>query len=171
MGIRDAMNQHPSVTVGAVAGLLIVTVTMLTIQLWSPPAARPPRSAFFSDDNGVTFFADDWLQIAPFEHNGKQAVAAHVFEPKSGQRFVGYLERSRDDAAKTSIMDARKTLYATLNGQIVASPDTTQIENIRENSQVKRPTDTEWVPANSPEAARVYDLKPTDGEYPAEVYP
>ena len=40
-----------------------------------------PTSGYFSDDDGKTYFQDDASKIAPFDHNGKQAVSAYLFRP------------------------------------------------------------------------------------------
>jgi hypothetical protein len=50
-------------------------------------------SAFYTDDNGKTFFKDDVDKLPPFSHNGKQAYRCDVFEDGRGKQFVGLVYR------------------------------------------------------------------------------
>jgi len=55
--------------------------------------ANRPKN-YFTDDDGVTFFAAPADTIAPFQHSGREAVAAQVFRcGEYGEPFVGYLEK------------------------------------------------------------------------------
>jgi hypothetical protein len=50
-------------------------------------------SAFYTDDNGKTFFKDERYKVVPFDHNGKQAYRADVFQCRDGKQFVGLMYR------------------------------------------------------------------------------
>lgn len=49
--------------------------------------------AFYSDDDGVTWFVDSADKIMPFDHNGKPAVGAAVCAGPDGKQSVAYLMR------------------------------------------------------------------------------
>ncbi len=58
-----------------------------------------PTQAYYSVDDGQTFFADDINLVPPFEKDGKMAVRAHVFTCDGGKTpFVAYLERYTPEA-------------------------------------------------------------------------
>ena len=48
--------------------------------------------AYYSDDDGQTYFKDSVYKFPPFDHGGKTVVQA-VLAESNGHRFVGYLMR------------------------------------------------------------------------------
>jgi hypothetical protein len=55
---------------------------------------RVPAQAYYTIDDGQTYFADDINKVPPFEHEGREAVRAHVFTCDGGRTtFVAYLEK------------------------------------------------------------------------------
>lgn len=97
MGFRDSLNNNPGVTTGATVGIIVV---MLGVIVWrligadTSSYAPPSTKAFFSDDDGATFFVDERTKVPPFDHNGKTAYAAEVFTCDGGKTlFVGWLRR------------------------------------------------------------------------------
>src|SRR5690348_13994130 len=61
------------------------------------PAAK---TAFYTDDNGKTFFKDDVGKLPPFDHNGKKAYRCDVFEDSKGKQFVGLLYRYTENGRR-----------------------------------------------------------------------
>jgi hypothetical protein len=61
----------------------------------SRPRGNTETRAYFSDDDGGSFFSDSLAKLPPFDHGGNQAVAAAVFRclGSGGPPFIGYLER------------------------------------------------------------------------------
>lgn len=91
MGVREKLNDG---RVGVTAGVAM-TVVAVAIGVWYlKPAARPdPYSANYSDDDGQTYFQDSVFKFPPFDHNGKTAVMAELYQDSQGHRFVGFLLR------------------------------------------------------------------------------
>ena len=91
MSLRESLNRHPALGIGAVCVLLVsaVVVWACTAQ-WSLSSSR----TYYSIDDGKTTFVDRSDRIAPFEHDGQQAVRAHVYSYDGDKTtFVAYLER------------------------------------------------------------------------------
>jgi hypothetical protein len=77
-----------------VASVAITLGAFIFIFRASMSGGRPgiPNEAYYSIDDGATFFADSNTLVPPFEYDGKQAVKAQVYS--CGQtKFVGYLIR------------------------------------------------------------------------------
>jgi hypothetical protein len=151
VGIRETLNDNPRLTTGVTVGIIVV---VLGIIFWSMRGSAPAgagtkasNQAFFSDDDGKTYFADDAKKLPPFDHNGKEAVLARVYRC-GGKPFVNHLERYTPDA-KTQ---AEATI-AKNNG---ASNDPTLLEAIRPTGyEVKAPGQKEWIKFGDPRAGEV----------------
>ena len=48
---------------------------------------------FYTDDDGASYFKDTVGKVVPFQHDGREAVAAFVFRGTKGKPFVGYVEK------------------------------------------------------------------------------
>jgi hypothetical protein len=98
MGIREKGFTKGFVGYGLAAVLLIYAIGMLTYQL--KPEKRPnPFGAFYTDDDGKSYFTDTIYKFPPFDHDGKTAVMAYVYSSDHGN-FVGILQRYTPDAKK-----------------------------------------------------------------------
>jgi hypothetical protein len=85
-GVRAFLNRHPVAT-----GVGIITVASLCLFRSFRPAPAP--KAYYTVDDGTTFFADT-VQLPPFMRDGKEAVGAMVYKcDENGSFFVGYLYR------------------------------------------------------------------------------
>src|SRR4051794_33269493 len=81
------------------AVLFVVAIAVVVVLEWRSLTPDKP-GAYFSDDDGAHFFADDPRRVTPFDHKGKQAVRAHVLRGADGKLFVGYLERNTPAAGE-----------------------------------------------------------------------
>lgn len=92
MGLRDNINKNPAIgfAIAALGLVLAVALIIWTLSGSSDPVA--PNQEYYTVDDGQTWFAAPKNSYAPFEHEGKTAVRAAVFEC-DGEQFVGYLER------------------------------------------------------------------------------
>lgn len=162
MGIRESINRHQKLAVGAVAIVVLVAVGVSAFQQRTPTVS-PPTYAYFTDDDGKTFFKDDATLVAPFDREGKEVVAAQVFQCKDGEPFVGYLERAASPQAKAAIEQAKQEMIEKASKMAVPMPDSELTEQITQNLEVKRPGDAKWLPAPSSEAGPVFDVKGPDG--------
>ena len=95
MGVRDGLNTNKKLGVWIGIATLIVGLGIIGIQLLlgRGNGITVSESGFYTDDNGKTFFKDERLKIVPFNHNGKQAYRADVFQCKDGKQFVGLIYR------------------------------------------------------------------------------
>jgi hypothetical protein len=114
--------------------------------LWSSfghaSAAAKREQSFFTADDGKTWFAEDASKLTPFDHDGKEAVRAHVFV-SGGKKWVAYLERCTPEGRKA--MEAvEKNPGATAQMRGVAM------------MEVKRPGETTW-------------SRPTEGKKYADI--
>ena len=163
MGIREALNRRPKLA--AVIGIGLCAVA-LPIMIWANSSGVPGRAseAYYSDDDGKTFFADDIDKLYPFDRNGKQAYRAYVYECSDGKRFVSYLARYTD-AARTKIAELEK------NTSDPEAPG--QANQLRSTAiEVKKPGDESWVSLFGPQGS-VIATHPTcpDGSTARQVMP
>lgn len=95
MGVRQSLNENKKLGVGVGAGVLVLALALIGYQLFggSSSVGRAAKVAFYSDDNGKTFFEDDICRVSPFDRNGKKAYRADVFQCPDGKRFVAVLYR------------------------------------------------------------------------------
>src|SRR5688500_9050171 len=82
MGVRESLNENKKLGVGVGAGIFVVALAILSFQLFGGggTGVEAPTSAFYTDDDGKTFFKDDAYKVVPFNHGGKQAYRAEVFQ-------------------------------------------------------------------------------------------
>ena len=166
MGIRESINRHPKVAVGIGSALVVFTVAFLPQQLRSNGASDIPSAdehAFFTVDDGKTWFVGDIKVLAPFDHQGKQAVRAYVFEC-DGQRFAGFLEQFTEEGkkARQQVLEASKT--GRPNGRLVY---VSQVSG----REIKRPGDKNWTVATDQQAVEsITDVRcPRDPSHAATL--
>ena len=137
MGVRERLNDNPRVAVGVAAAILVVTCTVVALQFSGASTGEPSSSAFFTTDDGQTWFVDDATKLAPFQRDGKEAVRAYVFEC-NGTAFVNHLERFTPDG--------RKTAEAALSGKSAeqATPVAGQLR--LSGAEIKKPGAKQWTP-------------------------
>jgi hypothetical protein len=165
VGIRETLEKKKSLSLVAAIVVLVGSIIAIIVQARSfgPPG---PGDSYFSDDDGKTFFADDSKKLPPFDHGGKQAVQAHVFEC-GGKRVVGYLSRYTADALAT-IEESKQARAA---GRLPANVG--KLARVAQTgTEIKRPGETTWVTAGNNNAAnKVRIFKCPDGSVPPEVFP
>ena len=99
-----------------------------------------PIQAYFTVDDGQTWFADGIERIPPFEHQGQQAVRVHLFTCDGGKTvFPVYLERytAEGQAAMEKLREAEA------RGEM----DVSLYDHIERGQEVKRALDPDapWV--------------------------
>lgn len=145
MSIRQTLNERPAIGIGAAIGLVVIA---LVIIIWQVAGRRTDAGpditdqAFYSDDDGQTYFTDSKAKLPPFTHNNKQAYLAGVFRcGDKGKPFIAYLSKYPDDV--------RKQLEADLKG------GATPMMTARKGSSallVKKPGPGKWVNRSDSEA-------------------
>jgi hypothetical protein len=132
MGAREWLNQHPNVAIGGVCAVVVLAICLIVAEVMAGRHKYPadtPRS-FYSDDDGKTFFVGGFDDVPPFDHDGKQAVRAYVFQCGK-QQFVGYLER----------------FVPKYHDAVLAHGITP--EALRYGRELKRPGDAKWIPSGN----------------------
>jgi hypothetical protein len=101
VNIREKINQHPRLAT-TIFGVLILSSLALAIQQNRASNVNPrfASRAYFSDDDGATYFVDSFLKPYPFDHNGNPAYRACVYRVGHGTPYVAYLERYTEIGAE-----------------------------------------------------------------------
>ena len=159
MSLRDTLNTRPNLARGIAAGcaaaaILLALAHVLDLRA-APIGAGKPERAFFTVDDGKTWFVDDASRLAPFDHDGQPAVRAYVCEC-DGKRFVNHLERYTEAGkrAMTQVREAAKK--GPPPGALVAAAQ-------QRGREVKRPGESKWVVSTTPAAGAVVALKSPGG--------
>jgi prepilin-type processing-associated H-X9-DG protein len=113
--------------------------------------------AYYTIDDGKTWFADDINKIPPFEKDGRPAYRVYVYKCPNSPPFVSHLERYTPEAKKA--LEAMQKAKDPNNPVVMEDIMLTGIE-------VKKPgtADNGWVKQMSPAAAKVMELKCPDGK-------
>lgn len=140
MGFIETIQKRKSVGYSLSAGLIVLAIA---VGLWAHSGRIPANltKAYFSDDDGKTFFVDDLNKPYPFDHNGKPAYRAYVYKGSDGVPTVAYLERytPRGLARKLEL-----TTQPANDGGAEAA------KLLLGETEVKKPGVDQWVPAGSP---------------------
>jgi hypothetical protein len=155
MGVRETLNQNKTI---GVAAIIVLIAGAAGAMYWTNSSAIPAplKTAFYSDDDGKTFYPDDTSRISPYDHNGKQAVRVTVFRWGNGAPFVGYMTRLNESG--------RKRMQ-----ELSALPDTAANDAARgaistKTTEFKRPGEEKWQPIGSPGATADMNPAPPPGE-------
>ena len=169
MGVREAMNKRPMIAAGLAVTLAIAAVAFAVVRIFdvriAPDNASDSERAFFTVDDGKSWFIDTASQLAPFQHDGKEAVRAYVIEC-NGKRFVNHLERYTPEGKQAMIQLREAVKKGPPPGSLVAAAQ-------QRGREVKRPGDANWIPSNAPAAESIITLKCPDGASgePTVVFP
>ena len=136
MGIRETINKRQRTTTGIVVAVIAVAIGMA---VWSQQTA-PARSdkAYYSDETGASFFADSIDRVYPFDHNGKPAYRAFVYQGSDGKQFVSYIARYNDAARARLETLVQQQKDASIAGELAQARSS--------GIEVKKPGDAKWVP-------------------------
>lgn len=140
MGIRESINQNPAITTGVTAGIIVLALAFIIWQAFGHSHLRNmgPGKAFFSDDDGKTWFTEDASKIPPIDHDGKKAWRVQVFKcGESGQPFVSHLEGFSDEI-KAKMEKAQTADPSRPNAPM-------EYMNFENDMKVKKPGDAKWV--------------------------
>jgi hypothetical protein len=162
MDLRAKFADKPIRAIAVAAGLLLVALAIVVSQSRSASTPVSRSQAFFTIDDGKTWFADDAGKLPPFDKDGKQAVRAYVFRSGSGTVFVNHLERFKPDA-KQAIEQLSKS---DPNPRPAGPPkNLAAIQSAYTGGrEVKRPGETKWVgTGNFRDAGQVLTVKCPDG--------
>ncbi len=140
MRIRDTINENPWIGRAAV-GMVILIALLVTVSMFGgEPVVRGPAQAYFSTDDGRTWFADDASKIPPFEHNGQTAYLAGVHQFEGTEPFVAYLIRYTPEGKA----ELERFLASVRNS---SDPRVNEIK--LRTREIKRPGEQTWTPSDS----------------------
>lgn len=137
MGFAEEFEKNKR-TVVIVAVLVVVALIVVVMTMSGPSRPSLPSGkakVFYTSDDGKTWFADDAEQLPGFDHGGKPAYKAQVYQcGDGGKPFVGYLVRVEDGARK-----AAEAARAQGRGPKEIA------ELWRDKIEVKKPGEGKWV--------------------------
>lgn len=153
MGLAEVHEKHPQVVMSTIIGAIVIILIVIAVQVMPSRAKNLAAQAYFTTDDGRTWFADDSTKIAPFDHNGQQAVRCYVFKTADGTKAV-YLEKY-SDKGKAALAQA-----AASSGGTTAAGG---LDLLAHNEElVKRPSDSQWTNIANPAAAQIMTVGPDD---------
>jgi hypothetical protein len=104
VGIRETLNQKPAIAKGATVVLILAALGVIVwsfVGSGSGPNANAGQKAFFTIDDGKTWFEDDVKKLPPFDKDGKTAYQCFVWTCDGGKnKFVSHLQRYTPDAKR-----------------------------------------------------------------------
>ncbi|MGN6625707.1 MAG: hypothetical protein ACTHLN_03730 [Tepidisphaeraceae bacterium] len=151
MGMRERIERNKRWLIPVIFGLGLVA---LFASLWKTQADNAlPGSisqAYYTVDDGKSYFADDVNKPFPFDHGGKPAYRAYVFRCGSGKPFVAAIGRQGAGAV----------------------PENTQYHSDKSGGpiEIKKPGDDKWFAFASAEGQRIIRGSCPDGA-PEAVLP
>jgi hypothetical protein len=171
MGLRETINQKKSVSVGGAILLFVVAGSFLAYTQWP---ARVPKGdkAFYTVDDGQTWFRDSVRRVPPFEVDGKTAVRALVFSYANGSKtFCPVLEQYDSDMKKMlddAVADANREGKPLSSIALFNSPGTGNRMQVKLSGSGHK-----WVSkSNLPEAAKMFGaVQAPDGSAVDSVIP
>src|SRR5687767_2003452 len=97
-GIRQRMGEKKSAGAALGVGLILVAAIALAVQ-HMPEKKADLNQAFFTTNDGATWFPDSAYRVAPFDHEGKEAVIAQVYSYDGGKKqFCAYVAKYTPEA-------------------------------------------------------------------------
>jgi hypothetical protein len=136
MGIREFIEKQKKFMVPAVGVLTVACAYSGWRSYRSTELPGMVERAFYSDDDGKTYFPDDVKKGFSFDHDGKQAYRAFVYRGGSGKVFVGLLARTGEPSKATAPV----------------SPNTgRKSQGLPPPVEVRKPGDSKWVSSLSRE--------------------
>src|ERR1700728_1321992 len=99
ISIRESLQKNRKLGFTVAAILILATLIIAARYLWPNTASNDSLSAFFTDDDGQTYFKDSIFKLPPFDHNGREADLAIVCT-NGKNNYVACLERFTPEARK-----------------------------------------------------------------------
>lgn len=150
MEVRDALNKNRTVTV-VILVLLGIGAAWWLLSSTNVTSSGKPR-AFYTTDDGATWFVDDADKLPPFDHNGQKAVMCFVYKAgPDGAPFVSHLQRFTPEGIK-QIQDAKASKEFNPVGFNPGQRATVEVKPPKTG-------DKGWLPVNDPRALAIQKVK------------
>jgi hypothetical protein len=96
MSVREWIDKNQQAASIGAGAVVVLAIGLIIYQLLPE---RPETKAWYTTDDGKTWFKDSNRLVPPFERNGKEAVLAKVYKC-NGKEFVAWMERYKPEPAK-----------------------------------------------------------------------
>ena len=174
MSIRESIQQSPRITAAAAVLVIIGTAVWIYSSSSSDLTQRLLTTrAFYTVDEGKTWFLDDAEKIPPFQHEGRTAYRVQVYSSSGGKnQFAGYLMRYTTDAAKR--LEAAKRGDAAAARIQPGRPMLSLVDELAiSGTEIKKPgAGNAWVRRSDIQAAQpILDVRGPDGQPADPVLP
>lgn len=110
VGIRQTINENPVITGAVTGGIILIALIFIVMQsCQGDPASGGPAvtKAFFTTDDGKTYFVDDAKHIPPYKvdkpgdpNHGKTAYRVQVFKCGDSAPFISHMEKYAEEDRK-----------------------------------------------------------------------
>ena len=164
MSLRETMNKNKNISVGITIAIILVAIVFIYLQIRGEriPEA-PPQMAYYTTDEGKTYFAEDQMHEVPFDHNGQQAVRAWLYTcGTSTEKKLAYFERYT--AAFVKQIAQSKASNQPMDPMIIVEQGDTIYD-------VKKPGSATWVQKASPTGQKIITPVCPPGQNPNWVSP
>ena len=156
MGIRQILNEKRGVSAAVAICLIVLTLGWMFWQSMDGGVRLGTPQAFYTVDDGATWFADDANKIPPYNYNGKQAVACFVYKcGDKGQPWVSHLMRYTTEGKRQREDQLKKKGVNLIGSESLLQPPI-EVKEAKSG-------DTGWVNVNDPRAAAIQKLQCPDG--------
>ncbi|MGN6726517.1 MAG: hypothetical protein ACTHLZ_11405 [Tepidisphaeraceae bacterium] len=163
MNIRETLNKHSKAATIVMALFVVGMAAVIYWQANGPSGPTITAKAWYTDDDGKTWFADNIYKPTPFDHNGKPAVWAAVFKCQD-KTFVPFVTR----LSPTFLKEAQ-ALEAKNDPDYGVKFEALQ----RQGTEIRKVGDTKWVSADSStgQALVAQGMKCPDGSTMVPIMP
>jgi hypothetical protein len=166
MGLREALNENPRIAITSVAGTVVLAGVLALAFRWgdaAPETTLLGGQAFFSADEGKTWFTDDIRKVPPFIKDGKENLRVYVFSCPERKSFVSYLVRFTPRVKQQ--IEAMYALPTEQQNSLMIG------ETSKEGLEIKAPGQTVWLKPSDPRGGDLTMPKCANGEYAEPVLP
>jgi hypothetical protein len=139
MGVRETVNRRPASLVSGI----IVTALLAGTWGWKSFDRRPRTvagfgKAFFTTDDGQSWFVDSAENIPPFDYDGKTAYQVQVFRCAHGGEFAAFMQ---------SYSSSTKAMLEKAIARGMSGADVRELE-MNNPPMVKKPGASQWLSDN-----------------------
>ena len=154
------LSSYKGLAVAVIAGVVAVgsvywVVTSLRGRVEAP-------TFYFTNDDGQSFFTLRSPQIPPFDHEGREAVQAIVYEGSDGRPFVGCLFKYTTQGKEAMLRRKQGGWGSAAGGAVpMVTPD---------DELYKRPGQEKWIPNSDPGATELMNVLDPKTNQPARPW-
>jgi len=168
VGIRQYVREKPAAGAVVVGALLVAAALILAKTYW-PEKHADLAQAFYTTDDGQTWFSDSAFRVAPFDRDGTPAVIAVIYSYNDGRKQFCAYEQRYSPEGKQKLEGALSA--AKQRGQPPASVTMFHERDfVQHYLQVKQPGGGhEWISFGDPRASEVLAVHAPDGSVVDQV--